>query len=287
MNDYRGRAMGEKTEIQWTDSTWNPVVGCTKVSTGCKFCYAERVSKRMGQEFTKVTLHPERLDEPLKRRKPSRVFVCSVSDLFHQDVPEEFIDRVLWTIFGAEQHTFQILTKRAERMAEVLGQRPTWCHESRWPLRNLWVGVSAEDQKRADERIPILLDTPAKVRFVSLEPLLSGIDLLKRAQARDMASCALDWVIVGGQSGGDRSRWLVEPCARDDRTDGVMIRRCEQCQGTGWRPKAEALKWVRSLRDACQASGVPFHFKGLGGPFQGAGGDLLDGWTHHEFPRLG
>src|SRR3990167_10431020 len=154
--------MGEKTEIQWTDSTWNPVVGCTKVSTGCKFCYAERVSKRIGQEFTKVTLHPERLEIPVRWRRPRRIFVCSLSDLFQDAVPMKFIKQVLETVLKAPEHTYQVLTKRSFRMRAILTDWYDDMNVSR-PFPNLWIGVSAENQDQADKRIPDILQTPAAV----------------------------------------------------------------------------------------------------------------------------
>ena len=233
-----------KTSIEWTDETWNPVTGCTKVSPGCRHCYAERFSERFrgvpGHPFEMgfdLTLRPERLAQPLGWKKPRRVFVNSMSDLFHEDVPDEFIDRVFVVMSLAQRHTFQVLTKRAERMREYCSSPETLGrivadtaevldgidsakvaishHEDgfqgiRWP--HVWLGVSVEDQKRADERIPLLLETPAAVRFVSAEPLLGPVDF---GAAMDQ----IDWVIVGGESGpGARpmdpewARFLREQC---------------------------------------------------------------------------
>src|SRR3989304_10074007 len=231
-----------KTEIQWTDFSWNPVTGCTKVSPGCKFCYAERVTDRFGRvDFSKIVLHHDRLEQPLHLRAPRRVFVNSMSDLFHERIPDDFIGRVFDMMAMAERHTFQVLTKRAERMRDLL-QR--WEAEpARQPRRtgfpNVWLGVSAEDQQRADERIPLLLQTPAAVRFVSLEPLLGHIRL-HDAWLYDYVTgrrdkCFVDWVIVGGESGGPPERALVVK------------------NQFGWHPRLPHFEWSISLRDQCQA----------------------------------
>ena len=190
--------MSDKTKIEWTDATWNPVTGCTMVSPGCDHCYAETIAHRFAgtaayPDGFAVTLRPERLDQPLRWRRPRRVFVNSMSDLFHKDVPDEYI-ACIWAVMAlAPQHTFQVLTKRHGRMRSLLdddgfiqrvwnemdGFLPRAKHpdESRWPLPNVWLGVSVEDQQRADLRIPALLDTPAAVRFLSCEPLLRPVDL--------------------------------------------------------------------------------------------------------------
>ena len=213
------------TKIEWTDESWNPVTGCTKVSAGCQNCYAERMAKRLRGRFGypdddpfRVTLHPDRLEQPLRWRKPRRVFVCSMGDLFHEDVPDEFIDQVFAVMALAKEHTFQVLTKRPERMKSYLSDRATyqrvrketeegdvcglyldslcgwefrqaqnqwWTNlpPDRWPLPNVWLGTSVEDQATADERIPQLLECPAAVRFVSCEPLLSSVDLTRWLEA--------------------------------------------------------------------------------------------------------
>lgn len=261
--------MGSKTNIEWTDATWNPVSGCSKVSDGCTNCYAEAMARRFdkgwkpwiaGNATHNVRLHHEKLEQPLHWRKPKKIFVCSVSDLFHECVPDEFIAHVFSVIVRARKHVFQILTKRPKRMNTLLTSlrfsdsvsgsiarilprriRQHWYydpHEFEWPLCNLWLGVTAEDQRTADERIPLLLQTPAAVRFVSIEPMLGPI--LLDAPGRPWLTTEidheentkLDWVIVGGESG---------PKAR---------------------PPHPA--WVRSIRDQCQAAGVPFFFKQWG-----------------------
>ena len=218
------------SRIEWTQETWNPVTGCTKVSPGCEHCYAERFSERFrgvpGHPYEMgfdLTLRPERLDQPLRWKMPRRVFVNSMSDLFHEDVPDEFIDRVFVVMSITRRHTFQVLTKRAERMRDYCSSPATVGrivtdslelldgidddvshHHAHFSaitdglrcirLPNVWLGVSVEDQKRADERIPLLLDTPAAVRFVSAEPLLGPIDFGRTLNE-------IDWVIVGGESG--------------------------------------------------------------------------------------
>ncbi len=271
--------MGDKTGIAWTDATWNPVTGCSKVSQGCKHCYAERVFPRAyhgqtvwqtcslcggdggdvddstracdecrgsGQErrprrFTDVRCHPERLDQPLRWRRPRRVFVNSMSDLFHPDVPDEFIADVWARMTLSPQHTFQILTKRPERMRDLLSGAEVY-RLFECPLPNVWLGVSVEDQATADQRIPLLLNTPAAVRFVSAEPLLGPVDLFPTCAYNAPGDGELvwkgpDWVIAGGESG----------------------------------PKARPfnLHWARTIRDQCQAAGVPVFIKQLGAkPFE-------------------
>lgn len=264
------------TSIQWTDRVWNPVTGCTKVSQGCKHCYAETIADRFwatqypkvefcGEQlprprrFTDVWTHEDRLAEPLSWRKPARVFVNSMSDLFHEDVPDEFIDRVFAVMALAERHTFQILTKRADRMRAYMsdgrddrvrpavqtilhGQHhPAKQYPLPWPLPNVWLGVSVENQKYADERIPLLLQTPAAVRFISAEPLLGPVDLrdwpkmFRNDHIVDVSGDAynsLDWVIVGGES------------------------------GSGARPMD--LEWARSIVAQCRADGVACFVKQLG-----------------------
>lgn len=247
------------SKIEWTEATWNPIVGCSKVSPGCQNCYAERMATRliaMGQEkyrgtvasgkWTGVINFDERvLEEPLRRKKPTRYFVNSMSDLFHENIPHQSILKILAVIAASPQHTFQILTKRPQRMLkfftitsiqeqlvdalEVLAAKNGWCHahdDFAWPLPHLWLGVSAENQKTANKRIPYLLSIPAAVRFLSCEPLLGPIDL-KKASFENV-----DWVIIGGESG---------PGARPLHPD-----------------------WVLSLRDQCQASKIPFFFKQWG-----------------------
>jgi protein gp37 len=210
--------MADRTAIQWTDATWNPVRGCTKISPGCAHCYAETFAERFrgvkGHPYEQgfdLRLVPEKIEEPLRWKKPRRVFVNSMSDLFQDGVPDEYIDRVFSVMALAERHTFQVLTKRPERMRAwfaarrfdvkgyaILQTESGECHYAfPWPLPNVWLGVSVENQHFADERIPLLLHTPAAVRFISAEPLLEGLDLAKHRPG----ALGLHWCIVGGESG--------------------------------------------------------------------------------------
>lgn len=310
--------MADKSGITWTNATWGPVTGCTKVSQACKHCYAERDWARLvhlpayaGRAFTDVACHPERLDQPLRWKRPRMIFVNSMSDLFHEDVPDDFIDRVFAVMALAKQHIFQVLTKRPERMLAYLtrlGKSAKLLDEAArtvgytfefkgqylvsWPIPNVWLGVSIEDQKTADERIPVLLQTPAAVRFISAEPLLEPVSF-RWAKWHDYSSRepgfahghldglkGIDWVIVGGESG----------------------------------PKARLMHpdWARKLRDECRQAGVPFFFKQTGlwqalepgeagkaeyrgkttrfkwnttfVKTKGGGSDLLDGRTWQEWP---
>lgn len=325
-----------KTSIEWTDASWNPIVGCTEVSPGCANCYAARVAatrlrntpQYAGLAHTdafplpgespkpktrtgwtgEVRFLPDRLEEPLHWRKPRRIFVCDMGDLFHDGVLEDWLFSIFGVMALCQRHTFQVLTKRPEKMLSFLGDIegaagfvsrafqkigpwPT-CDMARiWPLPNVWLGVSVENQHFADARIPLLLGTPAAVRWISAEPLLGPLDLNQsqyRVPAyawRGTAPMRIDWLVCGGESG---------PNARSMHPD-----------------------WARSLRDQCQAAGVPFFFKQWGewlpqcqlaatgmvetgrhvgkrvdeGNFVKFGkklsGRLLDGREWNEFPRVG
>lgn len=307
--------MSDKSRIEWTERTWSPITGCTKVSQGCKNCYAERqwawlqhLPAYAGRRFTDVACHPERLDQPLRREKPRRIFVNSMSDLFHPDVPDEFIDQVFAVMALAKQHVFQVLTKRPERMRDYLCARnglgnPEICSAINsipyglgnrhgalsMPLPNVWLGVSIEDQITAEERIPLLLQTPAAVRWVSAEPLLgpvrldrimraspdgdwtycdNALDGFRATKCGGMHGPRVDWVVAGGESG---------PHARPMQ-----------------------IEWARSLRDQCVVAGVPYFFKQWGefhptteyrdGKVfmnrigKKAAGRLLDGRTWDQYP---
>jgi len=248
--------MASDSAIEWTDATWNPVSGCTKISPGCKFCYAERLTKRFGlRDFTKVTLHPDRLDLPVRWRGPRMIFVNSMSDLFHDRVPFDFIDRVFATMERASRHVFQVLTKRPDRMVEWHRQ-----HDGGRPVpAHVWLGVSVESAAYA-WRVDRLRHVDVPVRFISAEPLLGPL-----ASALDLAD--VSWVISGGESGGAASRGLVEQTP------------------AGWKPKAPAVQWVRDLRDVCGAAGVAFFHKQWGGPRPTSGGRRLDGREWSEYPR--
>ena len=249
------------TKIEWTDESWNPVAGCSKVSDGCKNCYALRMAYRqaaMGNENYRNVLKQKgiypaawngktvciesKLTEPLHWRKPRKIFVCSMSDLFHESVPFDFIDRIMAAMVLCPQHTFQILTKRPERMLEFFsftGRIKEW----EWPLPNVWLGVTAENQEMADKRIPLLLQTPAAKRFVSIEPMLGAIQM--------------SYDVDDGYS--QPWSWLSDDWGNKDTLDLVI---CGGESGTGARPMHP--DWARSLRDQCEAAGVPFFFKQWG-----------------------
>lgn len=296
--------MADKTGIEWTDATWNPIRGCSRVSDGCRYCYAERVAARFsgpgqpyegllargGQWNGQIKLVESVMDQPLRWRKQRRIFVNSMSDLFHENVPDDVIARVFAIMSRASTHTFQILTKRPERMRTwvravrkckagwithngnnpaafggdgIIVAHPSYSNgrylsahvvSENWPLPNVWLGVSVENQATANERIPLLLETPAAVRWISAEPLLGSVDLttvdtgsgwrdclhgyfrypidLSGHYANEPIEGNIDWVVVGGESG---------PGARPMHPD-----------------------WARAVRNQCQAAGVPFLFKQWG-----------------------
>jgi protein gp37 len=238
--------MADSSAIEWTDATWNPVTGCTKVSRGCDNCYAERFSERFrgvrGHPFEvgfDLTLRPERIMQPLAWKRQRMIFVNSMSDLFHKQIPRTFIDQVFDTMERANWHTFQVLTKRSSLLSRYL--------KGRYGIGNapahIWCGVSIEDAQ-AKVRITQLSAARASIRFLSLEPLLGPIGRL------DLA--AIDWVIVGGESG---------PRARPMHAD-----------------------WVREIRDQCELQGVAFFFKQWGGMRPKSGGRSLDNREWNEYP---
>lgn len=234
--------MSDGSAIEWTDATWNPVRGCTKISPGCKHCYAETFAERFrgvpGHPFEQgfdLRLVPDALELPLRWRSPRRIFVNSMSDLFHEDVPETFVRQVFDVMRLASQHAFQVLTKRSARMAELARTLDV--------PNNVWMGVSIENEDYTS-RIDDLMRVPAKVRFLSIEPLLGPI--------RRLSLDGIHWVIVGGES-GPRAR-PMDP------------------------------GWVRSIRDQCAEAGVPFFFKQWGGVRKKVAGRLLDERTWDEMP---
>lgn len=240
--------MSSSSDIEWTDATWNPVRGCTKVSPGCKHCYAETFSERFrgvpGHPFENgfdLRLVPEKLAEPLRWRTPRTIFVNSMSDLFHERVPDEYIEAVGTVMELANWHTYQVLTKRSERMSTMLAGNLRRFGK----LGHIWWGVSVEDRKYGLPRVEHLRAAPAAVRFLSVEPLLGD---LGRVNLR-----GIHWAIVGGES------------------------------GHGARPIDAA--WVRSLRDQCRRAEVPFFFKQWGGVMKSRTGRELDGRTWDEMPR--
>ena len=265
------------TKIEWATESWNPITGCTPVSEGCEHCYARRMAKRLRgrcgypvEEPFRVTFHPDKLDQPMKWKKPRMIFVCSMGDLFHEDVKNGWLADIFDTMADArcEHHTFLILTKRPERWHDFMYfVEEFWAGDTAFntnmsildrPGNNIWLGVSAENQKHSDERIPVLLQIPAERRFVSIEPMLGPVDLahwLFEPKWNDFSDLKknIDWVIVGGESG---------PGARPMHPD-----------------------WPRSIRDQCQAAGVPFFFKQWGGVNKKTAGRLLDGQEWNEYPE--
>jgi protein gp37 len=238
--------MANITTIEWTDATWNPVTGCTKITAGCDNCYAARFSERFrgvpGHPFETgfdLTLRPERIAQPLTWRRPRMIFVNSMSDLFHKSVPRAFIDRVFDTMETADWHVFQVLTKRSSLMRGYLKRR----YRDKALPPHVWIGVSVEDG-RSRARIDHLRQAPAAIRFVSVEPLIGPVG------AVDLSG--IHWVIAGGESG---------PGAR-----------------------AMHIDWAREIRDQCAAQGVAFFFKQWGGIRPKAGGRSLDGREWNELP---
>ncbi|MDE0703215.1 MAG: phage Gp37/Gp68 family protein [Rhodospirillaceae bacterium] len=242
--------MADNSAIEWTDATWNPVTGCTKITRGCDNCYAARFAERWrgieGHPYEQgfdLRLWPARLDQPARWRKPRMIFVNSMSDLFHKDVPREFIDKVFDRMEETGRHTYQVLTKRSSLMRDYLKRRyPGGAKPARAPA-HIWCGVSVED-RLGGARIRHLQEAPATIRFLSMEPLIGP--------AGDIDLDGISWVIAGGESG---------PNARELR-----------------------FEWVRDLRDRCANAGVPFFFKQWGGARPKSGGRLLDGKEWNEFP---
>lgn len=297
--------MAKYSRIEWTDATWSPVTGCAPISEGCQNCYARRMANRLrgrcgypADDPFRVTLHPERLNEPLKWKTPRRVFVCSMGDLFHEDVHPYDIMQIFNVMEKAKHHTFLVLTKRPERMLEVYKRlRPGttipgpyfsitgigegWAGSPPRLPDNIWLGITAENQQRADERIPILLQIPAAVRFVSIEPMLGPVDLtriggdwygngrinaLKGLQNDDTyvneynlrwkaKHCGeLDWVICGSESGPNHRKTKIE--------------------------------WIRDLREQCISANVPFFLKQMEINGRMVKMPELDGKIWAQFPEV-
>ena len=239
--------MADRSPIEWTNATWNPVTGCTKISLGCDNCYAERFSERFRgvpdhpfEHGFDLILRPARLEQPLKWRAARMIFVNSMSDLFHKEVPTEHVEQVFDVMERADHHTFQLLSKRSSRQRNFLRKR----YSLRTPPAHIWIGVSVEDGLRRS-RVDHLRQSPAAVRFLSIEPLLGPVEGLNLA--------GLDWVIVGGES-GPRARPLRE-------------------------------EWVEDIRDQCLRADVPFFFKQWGGRTAKAGGRMLQGREWNQWPR--
>lgn len=311
-----------KTAIEWAELSWNPLRGtagawaCVKVSPGCAHCYAERMNRQIrsgpaylpGQDTPR--LERRLLHEPRRWMAPRRIFVCSMSDLFWEAVPDAWIEAIFGEMRTTPRHSYLVLTKRAARMPAWLD---SWLQEQGLDAvpPHIWLGTSIENQAMAALRLPELIAIPAAVHWVSCEPLLGPMDLgewlwhdtylLGRARDPERRpdewelyledwgpSDALQWVVAGGESGGPPGRRLVEPCdhwwART--VTGERARDCPLCGGTGWLAKPHALDRARSLRDQCQEAGVPFVWKGWGGPGLRSGGRLLDGRLHDAYPRV-
>ncbi|MGC1678770.1 MAG: phage Gp37/Gp68 family protein [Candidatus Binataceae bacterium] len=241
--------MSDKSSIEWTDATWNPVRGCVKVSPGCKHCYAERFAERFrgvrGHPFEQgfdLRLVPEKLQEPLRWPKRRRIFVNSMSDLFQEQIPEDFIAQVGLVMKQADWHVYQVLTKRQERMKGLLTSQLSWLGK----LPYVWFGVSVEDREYGLPRIQALRETPAQIRFLSIEPLLEDLG------AFDLSG--IDWVIVGGESGPNA------------------------------RPMSKS--WALSILKQCRQARVPFFFKQWGGVRKSESGRTLSGRTYDEFPAV-
>ena len=240
--------MSLNSHIEWTDATWNPVRGCTKISPGCKHCYAETFAERFrgvkGHPYEQgfdLRLIPEKLTEPFTWRSPKLVFVNSMSDLFQPGVPDDYIEMVSRVMATASWHTYQVLTKRSEKLQEMLSRKLKFAAEK----ENIWWGVSVEDRKYGVPRIAHLRKAPARIRFLSIEPLLEDLGEI------DLSD--ISWVIVGGESG---------PGARPMRKD-----------------------WVVSIRRQCREQRVPFFFKQWGGVRKAKTGRMLDGRTYDEYPK--
>ena len=236
--------MAQATAIQWTETTWNPVTGCNKVSPGCKNCYAERMAHRLQRMHNpryengfRVTQHPDLIETPKSWRKPKLIFVNSMSDVFHPEVEDDFIQRIFDTIVETPRHTYQLLTKRPERALDMATKLP-------WP-DNLWMGTSIENSDYV-HRIDTLRQIPAALRFLSCEPLLGPL--------QDLNLEHIHWLIAGGESG---------PKAHD---------------------LTQHPEWVRQIRDQCLHENLPFFFKQWGGYHPKAGGNLLDGKTWMQMP---
>lgn len=322
--------MSDKTKIEWSDATFNPIRYrgrhfCLKISPGCDNCYASTMTRRLiGKAYERVDeqriemakrsaergdiyLDEKALQLPLTWKQPRKVFVCSMTDIFGEWVPDEWLDRIFAVMAVARQHTFQVLTKRPSRMREYLADpiriqwaALDWLSQSNqsisldwtWPLPNCWLGVSVESDAYA-WRARVLAEIPAAVRWISAEPLLGPLPSLNLDQ--------INWLIAGGESGGQADRRLVERCDHYLPELGyyTVADHCWRCAaqplekpitnggsyaGTGWRPKPEAGVWIRELRDRARDTNTAFFFKQWGGPKHDSGGRLLDGREWNEMP---
>jgi protein gp37 len=307
-----------KTSIEWATDTWSPITGCTPVSAGCKNCYAKRMAKRLAgrcgypeapHEF-RVTVHDDKMDEPLRWRKPRRVFVCSMGDLFHENVNGTTIRRAWATMALCPQHRFLVLTKRPRSMCYEMNALRGLADSENWtlsqlcrPLPNVWLGVTAENQEMADERIPVLLSIPAAGHFVSYEPALGPVDFGPWLQpywnAQELSRRNGRWGTCGDCPRDGEGNVYPERCKYTSRYDhqlptGVWLDWTIAGAETGPGARPSHPDWFRQVRDDCREAGVPFLFKSWGGPQREGwviggqlyAGRLLDGVLHDEYPEM-
>lgn len=263
-----------ETEIKWTELTWNPASGCTKISPGCKYCYAHALAenKRGTPAFPvgfDIVEKPHKLCEPAKTKRPSLIFTNSMTDMFHEEISDAYRDRIFTAIAATPRHRYQVLTKRPEAAARYFTTR-------RVP-DCVWLGVTIENQNYVD-RLRVLRRIAAKVRFASLEPLLGPIDLELAEFGEDRLTDGIHWVIVGGESGAH----LSDPGVREERG---LSRKGDRVAGEPlWVPREDRIQWVRSVRDQCERAHVAFFFKQWGGTRPESAGRTLDGATHDGLP---
>ena len=273
-----------KTNIEWTDFTWNPITGCSAVSDGCKNCYAKAVHERFYKTpFSEVTFHKNRLTQPYKRRIVSKIFVGSMTDIFHDDVKDEWLDLIMEVVRDNPQHTFQMLTKRPKRMQEYLSNYYLKKYGRVTTYKNLWIGVTVENQEQADARIPLLLNTPSYVKFISVEPMVEQVNLTRWvhrtngwSEQDEVYKCKYCGSIGWGKyfsvpTGGGDYECQCQECGNyvdeDDGLDTIGNIDWIIVGGeTGNKSKARKMEydWVKSIYDLCVDSGVPFFFKQWG-----------------------
>lgn len=257
----------QKTEINWTELTWGTASGCTKISAGCKHCYAERIAedKRGTLAFPQgfdITLRPHKMGEPRRIKAPSMIFTNSMTDLFHEQIPDDFRDQQCAVMAEVSRHRYQVLTKRPENAERYFSTRPV--------PDSVWLGVTVEHEKTM-HRVDTLRGIRARVRFLSIEPLLGPLDLRGKLDG-------IHWVIVGGESGSH----LMDP---EECAARGLVRRGLRGEPS-WVAREDRMPWVRAIRDACAEAGVPFWFKQWGGSRGPLAGRLLDGVTHDGMPTV-
>jgi len=260
--------MADNTKIEWAEASWSPITGCSPISEGCTNCYARRMAQRLKGRYGypkddpfRVTFHPDRLNEPFKWKKPRHIFVCSMGDLWHKDIDWSLIDQVLEICVESQHHTFLLLTKRIEAawyyFKSPMYSAPKHYRREFLDLANLWLGVTAENQQRADERIPILLQIPAAKHFVSIEPMLEPVDISQTVTYWDDPLAGISWVIAGCESGPNR--------------------------------RAAKIEWFRDLKNQCVEADIPFFIKQTNGYINGKSQvvkmPILDGREWNEVPK--